>query len=119
MPSGLQGGKRVPVGGAQPHRSFGVVEAVAECDDEARRIAGDDGAKPPERIGGVVRRQQDVASRQTRALLEVQVRDREQPLLRPVERPRGVGNERNAGNDDAAWSRLIRLPPLRRHSSPP
>ena len=36
-----------------------------------------------------------------RAFFQMQVGDREQALLRPVQRASGVGNQSNAGNGDA------------------
>ncbi len=92
----LERGQRGAVRRRDPPGSVSVVETVAERDHHARRIAGDESRDPRERPARIIWRQQDAARREARAFFQMQVGDREDTFLRPVERARAVGDERDA-----------------------
>ncbi len=74
-------------------RAAAVVETVAQGDDATRRIMRNQTREPRECRGGVIGRQQHAARGKARAFFEMQVGDRQQPLLRPVQRAVGIGEE--------------------------
>ena len=73
------------------------MKGIAQRDDPPGLQPGDDGGEPGQRRAGVVGRQEDPACRVGRALLQVQVGDDEQPLLRAEQRAGMVGDEGAAG----------------------
>ncbi len=92
--------KRRAVGSGDTARSAAIMEAVAERDDEARRIARDQLREPGKRRRRVVGRQQHAAPSEARSLLEVEIGDDERALIRPVQHGGRIKNERDSGDRD-------------------
>ena len=72
----LQASQRGAVGVGEPRRAAAVMEAVAERDHHARRIARDQRAEPRQRRRRVVGRQQHAARGEARAFFQMQIGDR-------------------------------------------
>jgi len=100
VPGALQRPERRAIARSEPVRAAAVVKAVAQCDDDARRVAANQPAQTFERRCGVVRRQQHAAPGIARAFFQVQVGDREHALVGPIERPGRVDRQRGSGNLD-------------------
>ena len=93
----LQRRERGAVGVGEAIRPFAVMEAVAERDDAARRVAHNEAFQPRQGRRRVIGRQQDAASGQARTFLKVEIGDDQQVLLGPVGRAGGIGDERHTG----------------------
>jgi hypothetical protein len=76
------------------------MKTVAQSDDQSRAVMFDQLRQSCQSRSGVVGWQQHAARREGRAFLKVQIGDREQPLIGPVQRARGIGNERRASDSD-------------------
>ena len=77
----------------QPRRTAAVVETVAERDQQPWRVPLDQARQPRQGRRSVVGRQQYTARGEGRALFQMQVGDDQQPLVGPIERARGVGDQ--------------------------
>ena len=85
---------------AHPCRSAAVMKIVAERDNEMRCVALDESCQPRQRRGCIVRRQQHAAGGEGRTFFEMQVGDDEQLFIRPINRARRIGDERDAGKGE-------------------
>ena len=73
----LQRRKRHAADIGHARRPAAVVKAIAECDDEPRRIPLDETRQSAERRRRIVRRQEHAARREGRAFFEMQIGDDE------------------------------------------
>src|SRR4029450_12561382 len=90
------------------------MEAAAERNDGARRIAQDETRQPRQGGRGIIWRQQHAAGRKARSLLEMQVGHRQHALLRPEQRPDAIGQHRNTANNNGA----VRIPSVEQRLRP-
>jgi len=74
------------------------VKAVAQRDHRLWRVASNDDSKPRQRRRGVVGGQQHAARRKARTLLQMQVGNREQPCIGPIERAVTIEHQRHPGD---------------------
>ena len=100
LASALEARERRAIVLAHAVGALAVMEAVAEGDDRARRVAGDDSLHPRERRGGIIGRQQHAACGKARAFLQMQIGEDKHALLGPIERALAIGHEPGARNRD-------------------
>ena len=110
----LEGGERRAIARRDPVRAIAVVEAVAQRDHHAWRVAGDEEREPCQGRRGIIGREQHAARGEARALLQMQVRDRQDALFVPVERTLAIGGDHDPRDGDLRRRSLPRV-----RSSPP
>src|SRR5579875_106674 len=110
----LQGAQLPTIVDPEPRCAIAVMETVAQGDDDAWHVARDQMGKPRQGCGCVIGRQKPAAGGKSRSLFEMQIRDRQQAVLRPIEYAGGIRNQTDTGYGDD----VIRSHPRRRGSPP-
>jgi hypothetical protein len=98
----LQRAERLAISSGQPLMRAAIMKTVAERDHDPRIMPHDHGRQTSQRGGGIVGRQQDATGGEAGTLLQMQIRNHEQPLLFPEQRAGKIGGKRNSGDIESA-----------------